>query len=341
MSDGFIRGNLFPKSMAKKSTKMTKTSGRRKKARVTPAETTLKYELPGDGTDVYIDLMRDVSRINRRLYNQGQCVRISHIEIRQDSADQTLGLNTTIKVLPLTWVAAQAYMKARQAWFEQQREASKHQGSIRPKYEDFKVLMDAGHRNGVTLDTLDGAGDPVAAGDWDYSQLVYAYQGSDPEVVREVYLHMVGADVSTTDVGLINAYEDSRATVSSAQPNVPATASSNIYARISSGQDEASTAAIIDNIEDQNDSPPYDITNYPGGPTNYPTNVDKAYLQTSAANPIVSTGGFVAMCGLLRIYSQGKNVTNGLDVNVPGTMLVHLVPGNKKGLLTANVGDLV
>ena len=149
--------------MAKKSTKMTKTSGRRKKARVTPAETTLKYSLPGDGTDVYIDLMRDVSRINRRLYNQGQCVRISHIEIRQDSADQTLGLNSTIKVLPLTWVAAQAYMKARQAWFEQQREASKHQGSIRPKYEDFKVLMDSGHRSGNTLDTLDGAGNPVAA----------------------------------------------------------------------------------------------------------------------------------------------------------------------------------
>jgi hypothetical protein len=329
--------------MAKKSTKTksNKIQRRTRKAKVTPAETTLKYQLPGDGTDVYIDLMRDVSRINRRLYNQGQCVRISHIEIRQDSANQTLGLNTTIKTLPLTWVSAQAYMKARQHWMNQQTHARKTDGSIRPTYEDFKVYMDSGHRAGNTLDVLDGAGNPVIAGEWDYSKFVYADQTVSPEVVRQPHLHMVGADVSNTDVGIINAYEDSRATVQGPDPNVPSTVSTSIYALMMGGDDDGATAAVLNNMEDDNDATPYSKANYPGGAVNYPTNVDKAYLQSSAANPIVSTGGFVAMCGLLRIYSQGKNVTDGSNTNVPGTMLVHLVPGNRKGLLTANVGDLV
>ena len=335
--------------MAKKSskTKSNKIQRRTRKAKVTPAETTLKYQLPGDGTDVYIDLMRDVSRINRRLYNQGQCVRISHIEIRQDSADQTRGLDTTIKTLPLTWVAAQAYMKARQHWMNQQTNARKTDGSIRPTYEDFKVYMDSGHRTGTTLNVLDGAGNPVVAGEWDYSKLVYADQSVSPEVVRQPHLHMIGADVSNTDIGLINAYEDSRATVQGPDPNVPANASTSIYALMMGGADDGATNVIINNMEDDNDATPYSKANYPGGAVNYPTNVDKAYLRSSAANPIVTTGGIVAMCGLLRIYSQGKNVVaagtpeDPVNVTVPGTMLVHLVPGNKKGLLTANVGDLV
>jgi len=329
--------------MAKKSTKpkSNKIQRRTRRSKVTPAEVTLKYQLPGDGSDVYIDLMRDVSRINRRMYNQGQCVRISHIEIRQDNADQNVGLNTTIKTLPLTWVSAQAYMKARQHWMNQQTLARKTGGSIKPTYEDFKVYMDSGHRTGVTLDTLDGAGTPVTAGEWDYSRLVYADQSVSPEVVRQPHLHMVGADVGNSDVGLINAYEDSRATIQGPDPNVPATASTSIYAKMIGGADDGTTAQVIDNMEDDNDATPYSKANYPGGAVNYPTNVDKAYLQSSAANPIVATGGIVAMCGLLRIYSQGKNVTTGGNVNVPGTMLIHLVPGNKKGLLTANVGDLV
>lgn len=336
--------------MAKKSTKTgSKKIQRRRKAKVVPAETTLKYALPGDGSDVYIDLFRDISRVNRRLYNQGQCVRISHIEIRQTPVDgnPSLGLEATVKALPLTWVAAQAYMKAREHWFKQQRDARAGQDkSIRPSYEDFKVYMDNGHRAGNTIATLDGAGNPVQAGEWVYSTLVYADTAAG-ETIREPSLHMVGPDVGTSDVGLINAYEDSRASVDGDQPNVPTSISNNIYELVQSGKDDGMSAEILSNMGFQNDSPPYEIFNYPGGALNYPTNVDKAYVQTSSANPVVSSAGFAAMLGLLRIYSQGKNAAatgvpeDPYNVTVPGIMLVHLVPGNRKGLMTANVGDLV
>lgn len=335
---------------------MAKKNGsnrKRKKSAVIPAEYCLKYALAGDGSDVYIDLMRDISAINRRGYNQGQIVQISHIELRQEgiTTSSDLGVNVTVKRLPLTWVAAQAYMKAREAWLHQQKLVGSDYGHsaggqtrIRPKYEDFKVYMDRGHRAGTTLPTLDGAGNAVVQGEWDYSKLVYADQAVDPEVVREPYLHMIGDDVSNTDVGIINAYEDSRATVSPTMPNVPAAASSNIYALLSSGQDDGAAQEVITNMEDDNDNPPYSLAHYPGGPVNYPTNVDSAYLATSTSNPIVRSGSMIAMCGLLRIFSQGKKVDgsgNVVDAQIPATMLVHLVQGPKKGLLTMNVGDLV
>ena len=217
----------------KKSSKKRGSTSRRskRKAKVIPAETTLKYQLPGDGSDVYIDLMRDIAAINRRGYHQGQMLQIASLELKQDTTNVQLALDATVKVLPTTWVAVQAYMKGRMAWMEQQRRARQDTGQVgvRPAYEDFKVFMDAGHRSGTTLDTKDGAGNNVAQGEWDYSRLVYADQTTDPETIREPYLHIVGTDVSNTDIGLIQAYEESRATVDGDQPNVPVTAADNIY----------------------------------------------------------------------------------------------------------------
>ncbi len=326
-------------SMAKR-----KSSIRKRKASVIPAETTLKYELPGDGSDVYIDLMRDLSAINRRGMNQGQVLHISGFTFKQDTgATSVQSLQATVKALPVTWVAAQAYMKGRMAWMEQQRRVRRDSGqeAIKPAYEDFKIYMDSAHRTGVTLDTLDGAGNPVVQGEWDYSKLVYADQTVDPEVVREPWLHLVGNDVGNTDIGLIQAYEESRATVDGDQPNVPVTAADNIYTWLTASQDEAASTEIITNMIADNDSPPYSINNYAGGDSNYPTNVDKCYIQTNQSNQVVSAPGFPALCGLIRIFSQGKNLTDGSNVTLPGTLLVHLAPGPKKGILSMNMGDLV
>ena len=340
--------------MAKKANKKTgskKSSPSRSRSRalakIIPAETTLKYVLPGDGSDIYLDIMKDVSAINRRGMNQGQIVRVAGITIKQDAVvGESRILETTFKTLPLTWVAAQAYMKARMTWVAQQRRVRKESGQvgIAPAYEDFKVFMDNGHRAAGNAATVDGAGNPVAQGEWDYSKLVYADQTTNPETVREPYLHIVGADVGLTDLGLIQAYEESRASVSGNQPNVPVNANDNIYAWLTTGQDEGASSEIIQNMEAENDSPPYEIFNYPGGDSNYPTLVDKCYMQTSVANPIVTTPPLDLMCGLLRIRSQGRfvsGVDSGSPVTLPGTILVHLVSGPKKGLLSLNVGDLV
>jgi hypothetical protein len=322
---------------------MAKKRALAKRAKLQPAELTLKYQLPGDGNDVYINLMRDLSAVNRRGYNGGQVLHITGFTIKQDTAANTSGLQSTVKALPMTWVAAQAYMKARMAWMDQQRRVRDESGqdSIRPAYEDFKVYMDNGHRTTGDTPTLDGAGNAVVQGEWDYSKLVYADQTTSPEVILEPLLHMIGADSGTASIGLINAYEDSRATISATQPNVPAEASSNIYALMTIGQDDGAAAEVIENMEAENDNPPYSLAHYPGGPVNYPTNVDKCYVQTNPSNPVVHAPGFHCMLGLLRVFSQGKTLATGADINLPGTLLVHLAPGPKRGVLSMNVGDLV
>ncbi len=301
----------------------------------------MRYTLPGDGTEVYIDLMRDISRINRRGMNQGQVVHIQDITLKQDSADQTKGLEATFKTAPLTWVAAQAYMKGREAWSLQQRNVRQETGQtgIRPAYEDFKIYLDAAHANGgVVLDPEDSAGNPYDAGEWNISKFVVAFDAENPEVVKEPTIHLIGADNGSStaspptiaSVGLIKAYEDSRATVSGGQPNVPGTANYNIYTLMTSGQDEGVAKEVIANMEDENDSPPYDIDHYPGGPVNGPTVTDKALVRTSASNPIVHCGGFASMCGLLKIYSQGKNVVDGSNVALPGVLLITLLLDQRK-----------
>ena len=343
--------------------KRKSSSRKRRKVSVLPAETTLKYSLPGDGEEIYIDLMRDLSALNRRGMHQGQMLSVTGFTIKQDTGATTdQSLQATFKALPITWVAAQAYIKGRTAWMEQQRRVRMESGqeAIKPAYEDFKIFMDAGQRawavarqalpagdpkyledNEFAVNTLDGAGNAVVQGEWDYSRLVYADQTVDPEVVREPSLHLVGNDVSNTDIGLIQAYEESRATVDGDQPNVPVTAADNIYTWLTSSQDEAASSEIITNMLADNDSPPYSINNYPGGDSNYPTNVDKAYVQTSPTNPVVRCSGFPVMCGLLRIFSQGKKLSDGTDITLPGTLLVHVAPGPKKGVFSLNVGEFV
>lgn len=314
-----------------------------------PAELTLKYQLPGDGTDVYINLMKDLSAVNRRGYNGGQVLHISGFTFKQDYGvgNTVRSLQATVKALPVTWVASQAYMKARKAWMDQQRRVRVESGqdSIRPAYEDFKVFMDNGHRTAGDHPTLDGAGNPVVPGEWDYSSLVYAEQPS--ETIRDVSMHMIGADSGTASIGLINAYEDSRATVSATQPNVPGEASTNIYALLTIGQDDGAAEKVIENMEIENDNPPYSLAHYPGGSVNYPTNVDKCYIMTNPSAPVQHAPGFHSMLGLLRVFSQGKSLTTigevpaGSPVTLPGTLLVHLAPGPKRGVLSMNVGDLV
>lgn len=339
--------------MAKKS---RSKSRKMRKAKIIPAETSLKYLLPGDGTDVYIDLARDLARVNRRGMHQGFVYGVSAITVRQNNfAAANAGVSVTIKTPPFTWVAVQAYMKARDAWLRQQKLVRKETGQvgIKPAYEDFKIFMDNGQRAWAlaevaagrlavgenSLNTLDGAGNPVTTAEWDMSKLVYADQTVDPEVILEPYVHLVGADVANTDVGLINAYEDSRATVSPTVPNVPGAASDNIYTLLSSGADEAASKEIIENMETENDNPPYSLSNYAGGVVNYPTNVDKCYLQTSASNPIVHSPSFGLICGLLRVYSQGRTVVDGASATVPCQMIVHIAPGNYRGVGAVPVGD--
>jgi hypothetical protein len=72
---------------------------------------------------------------------------------------------------------------------------------------------------------------------------------------------LVGPNSGTKE-SLINAYQESRATVQSPMPNVPAGMSGSFFNLLTdSGSQEPELADVI---EDENDLPPYDRDAYPG-----------------------------------------------------------------------------
>jgi len=162
---------------------------------------------------------------------------------------------------------------------------------------------------------------------------------ADDASVDEPYLHLIGGDVSTTDWGLILGYQESRATVQAEDPDLPAEYSSNMYALM--GQDvDAVADEVAQNMEDTNDEPPYDQDDYPGSDTNSDSPWMQDFAIASTSVPLGVVPGFVAQCGLLKLYLGAHLVADGSADTAPPTLIqVHLVPGSYKGVAALPMGQ--
>ncbi len=304
-------------------------------ATIQPAQRVLNYVLP-DGEN-FIDIAADLSRINRRAYRQGMQYAIGKIEFAflGQPADAVL-VQLTAKTAGNTWVVHNAWKKAQAHWLQQQSRARKLIGqSAKPAYEDFKVYLDDAHRTGNIVTAIASDGVAVGSGEWDYSRLVYE---ADDNAIQEWYMHIIGGDVSTTDKGLILGYQDSRATVQAEDPDLPAEYSSNMYAAMAADLDLVADE-VAQNMEDENDEPPYDQDDYPGNDTN----ADAPWIQSSkianASIPNGVLGGFIAECGLINLKLDGYTAA-GANTAAPGAFVwVTLVPGKYKGVAAVPMGQ--
>jgi len=301
-----------------------------------PAQTVLSYEVPNGAS--YIDIAEGLSQVNRRAYRQGMEYAVGKVTFAY-TADpgSILNVSLTCSTAGNTWVVHNAWRKAYAHWIAQQRRARRLIGqSAKPTWEDFKVYLDDAHRAGTSDAVIAGDGVPVGTGEWDYSRLIWE---ADDASIDEVYLHLIGGDVSTTDWGLILGYQNSRATVQPEDPDLPAEYSINMYTKLAQDQD-AAVDEVAQNMEDENDEPPYDQDDYPGNDTNSdaPWPQDLAIASTSV--PLGVVPGFVAQCGLIRMYLGARNVVGGGTGTAPATLvLVHLVPGNYKGVAALPMGQ--
>ena len=308
---------------------------RRNSGKLKPAQLNLTYQI-ADGIS-YIDFAADLSRINRRLYNQGKvyaCAGVTYGYAPSPTAPDviTLGIFTAGD----TWVVQNSWTKAKNTWFNQQRRARKLIGkSAKPTWEDFKVYLDDAHRAGTIVSALAGDGAAVGPGEWDYSKLIWE---ADDNSIDEVYLHLIGGDVSTTDWGLILGYQESRSTVQSEDPDLPNDYSNNMYAKLATDLD-AVADEVADNMEQENDEPPYDHDDYPGSDTNS----DAAWLQqfatASIGSPVGRCPGFQAECGLVKVTLEGHNAADPQAPAPPTLITFHLMPGNYQGVLAENMGQ--
>lgn len=282
----------------------------------------------------YIDIFRDLSAINRKLIRQGRIAYITDMTYFIQSGTTGNGGSLFVTALPNDWVTNNAWKKGQAHWLAQQRNARDAiGGSAKPTWEDFKVYYDATHRSGTTL-----AVPGLSYGEWDYSRLVHV---DDAEAsFDEWYLHVQGGNVADTDKALILAYQESRATVQSEDPDLPAEYSSNMYAMLAEDTDLAS-GEVAQNMESENDEPPYDHDDYPGNNSN--TVVGNYNLMVCQASQLAKDHSNSVICaplGLLKLTHTGISATDGGAATAPTASLAFRIAyGNYKGLAAPSFGQ--
>lgn len=312
-----------------------------------PAQLHLTYDVPA-GTS-YIDLARDLSRVNRRLYRQGMMYRIQNIQLMgpQVGTLATDVTNVGLYTISNSWIAHNAWKKGFKTWQAQIKSATAlpdggpgnhgrhYHGagltSIEGKWSDFKIYLDDAHEDGTTLDVMAGDGAAYAAGEWVQSKFVFDDDGTE----RELKAHMIGSsNLSDTNeesgIGLIFEYNISRARVNANDPSLSNSASDSIYSKML-GTDEMSDM-LVDNIEGDNDNPPYDQDEFPGGATNADAPALMGTASVTATRPLSSVRGFDVPCGLIKV--------NMFEMQLDGSNLYEITTGpNHQLLITLSPGD--
>jgi hypothetical protein len=317
--------------------------------KMTPSVTTLRYKMDYSDTGVtrYVDLAKDLSKVNRRLMRQGYQYAVGGVTIiSEDTAgsSSTTAIDFQLKTAGNTWVTQNAWKKGYSLWREMNKEVLDDNPSVQGKWADYKVYLNEQMAAANTLDNLDGAGVTYPANEWAVS--TYVVPQHDVSLLDGTVLpaeEWVAAlagpdDVASKRFSLIKAYEESRATVQDVAPNVPANLSTSFYLRLTDdGSQDPELAAVI---EDANDQPPYSQVDgdYPGGP-NYGISgalTMQHRLIINQFQPNARLGGFVANCGLLQL--NAKDIT-GSGRNGSIEILIHLVPGNYHGVLADRMGQ--
>ena len=151
------------------------------KKKLQPAVRYLRYELtnseaPGTETSHYIDLARDVSAINRRLYRQGRMYHVKRVTIVSSNTPNSMAGSEnriTFGTIPESWVAQQAWHRGFKTWTKMQKDAqSLAAGDVRATWNDFKVHLSYEASQATLLSPLDNGGNAVDQGEWIYSRMV-------------------------------------------------------------------------------------------------------------------------------------------------------------------------
>jgi len=320
----------------------------RSKTAVTKAVRDLIFEIPS-GTH-YLDAFQCLSAVNRKLFAQGHVLGIQNAEVYFTAAADVVTNRVVLQTAGDTWPVHNGHVKGKALWNQMNELVLEDNPSIQGKWADYKVFLDDAHRayffGPGNLLPLDGAGAPYLMGEWYMSTYVLPQHDVDlatgePLPADETQAHLVGPDVGATgawqSVGLVNAYQESRATVQANDPNVPSGMSESFFNQLTdSGSQEPELAQVI---EDANDKAPYDLLNYPGGSINAPTTVTVEEMLATVGSPVSQTGSFVAQCGLIKVVNSAFNAT-GEPVTAPTlTLRLRVMAGAYKGVAALPMGQ--
>lgn len=293
----------------------------------TPAVRYLRYELTNSGTggtetSHYIDLARDLSAINRRLYRQGRDYHVKKITVISSNTPNS-GNRISVSTVPDSWAARNAWKRGFAMWQRMRKEATKGSKIAPGKYNDFKVHLTNDSRTATLLTPKDNGGNNLSVNEWNYATLVSPDGTTSAD---EFELHMLGdhsgGPGTLVSVGLVKSYGESRTTVQSTDPNTVATSSDDPL--VNMFDDGTTFDEVINLIEGENDSPPYNVTAYAGSDGNHPKPL--VVQDTTIVDGRAVMGGFNAICGLIELE------TKSLEASDVFSVLVELSPGNYRGI---------
>lgn len=330
---------------------MAKRKSKKSGMNIQPAITTIALRTDPTTSGSYlnfVDTARELSKINRRLYQQGRCYGYQGLSFIWKSTGTGAGsvatIECTVRTAGNTWIVHNAWVKGKALWDQMQQLVLEDNPSIAGKWHDFKISLYDQSIGNRQIEARDGGGNLYAVGEWNDSTYVMPQHEVDlatgkPLAAAEYSPVLIGIDTASKR-SLVKAYEESRATVSADQPNVSAGMSTSFFNLLTdSGSQEPELALVV---EGENDNPPYDLNNYPGGAINAGVPVNVGYAAISAQEVDGHIGPFVAPCGLLEIEIKGYDA-NGAAVtpaNMPDVdILLHVAPGTYKGVAAVPMGQ--
>jgi hypothetical protein len=296
----------------------------------------------------YFDTAKQLSKVNRRLYEQGRLYGYQGLTFIWKKTTDLASIECSVRTAGNTWIVHNAFVKGKALWDQMQNLVLEDNPSIAGKWHDFKVQLSEQSLASRQLEARDGGGVLYLNGEWNYSTYVMPQHnvditpgptGGQPLPAEEFEAVLIGSDTGSKK-SLVKAYEESRATVSPDQPNVPAGMSTSFFNLLTdSGSQEPELAAVI---EAENDNAPYNLDHYPGGDGNAEFPVTVGYGAISAQEVDGQIGSFIAPCGLLEIEIKGYDTSGeAIDADLMPAIdiLLHVAPGTYKGVAAAPMGQ--
>ncbi|AXH79041.1 MAG: hypothetical protein [Circular genetic element sp.] len=302
-------------------------------------ETVLVFKIEDSIGETYIDIAKCMSMVNRKLYRQQGLWDVRGVQLFGDALDTNLtnpervGLPYTVAIsgAPRTWVTRNSLVKAFHAWIDQQNKALEAAGSrdLKPRWQDFKVWLNENHRQNGDITPVSGhmfgGDDPYQLGEWIQSKIVWEeVDGAGLVVEQEPEMVILGPTALPANVALIDQYGDSRALPHSPDPVTPTLLADNMYTQSHDALGEQ-MEEVTANMKTDNNEPPYQQVNYPGGDGNG----HEPLLFGFVANSTGSTNGrksvmngFAAPNGLLELQynldlTRGTSEAPLPDLTVP------------------------
>ena len=265
-----------------------------------------------EGPDTrYIDVFKDLSLVNHRLYRQGRVPMVRFGFVGPYSADVT-SATVAVQTLANTWPVRKAHQLALKEYLLATKDERRRGGQAR--WHDFKVYMEDDHRTGTTLSPV---GITQGSAEWNYSEI---YQQA---LSANVQYKFIGSSDNNA-FGMIHEY-DGQADTDDDSPDNPG--DTIPYGGLHPDIDSTNQ----DNLLDEGDAPPY--------------NPDALQAQTMLYSIGVGTGKsdkmvsewFPAPCGLLKLTSVVTASAN-IGADSVGTFFVEVAAGDYKGVHATPMG---